>query len=70
MIISLKLKLLIWMICFVDMINIILMSIFLTKTRLKEKLNLNIFIFYYLLTLNIVLYKRNRKIYNLIFINF
>jgi len=65
MIISLKLKLLIWMICFVDMINIILMSIFLTKTRLKEKLNLNIFIFYYLLTLNIVLYKRNRKIYNL-----
>jgi len=48
MIFSLKLKLLIWMICFVGVINIISVSIFEQKQEPKEKLNLNIFILYYI----------------------
>jgi len=39
-----------------DVINIILVSIFWQKQRSKEKLNLNIFILYYLFKLNVVLY--------------
>ena len=44
-----------------DVINIILVSIFWQKQESKEKLNLNIFILYYLLKLNVVLYKINKK---------
>jgi len=61
MILSLKLKLLILIVCFVDVINIILVSIFWQKQEPKEKLNQNIFILYYLLTLNVLHYKINKK---------
>jgi len=45
---SLKLELLVWMVFFVGVINIILVSISGQKQRPKDKLNLNIFILYYI----------------------
>jgi len=44
----LKLKFLIWMVCFVGVINIIVGSIFGQKEGPREKLNRNIFILYYI----------------------